>query len=104
MVDGEFDAMVSALARLLPAQLVVLETAVKARMAVVKAQIAVLRASSSEPVAGTPKAPGPMSVPPIAAPSIAAIEARFAQAPECPHSSARIASPLRSRNGVGPTP
>ena len=54
-------------------------------MAVVKAQIAVLRASSSEPVAGTPKAPGPMSVPPIAAPSIAAIEACFAQAPECPH-------------------
>ena len=84
MVDGEFEAMLSALAGLLPAQLVALEAAVRGRLAAVEAQVAVVPASSTGPGAGTPAAPGATPVPPNAA-SIAAIEACFAQTPTCPH-------------------
>ena len=84
MLNEDFQRLLGTLATLLPVQLVALEAAVGARMAVVATQIAGVPASAREPVAGTLAAPGPMPVPPVAA-SITAIEARFSQAPTCPH-------------------
>jgi len=81
MVEDEFQRILSALATLLPAQLVALETAVRGQMAAVTAQIA----SAPAPLAVSPAPLGPMSLAPVVTPSIAAIEAQFARAPRCPH-------------------
>ena len=83
MVDGDFQRLIGALAALLPAQLVVLDTAVRQQMARVKSQIASAPEAFAEPVAAAPARP-PQSATPGTAPTIGAIEARFAQAPKCP--------------------
>ena len=102
VVDEDFQRLLRALASLLPAQLVALDAAVRGQMAVVKARITGAPASSPEPVAAPSAASGPQSVSEaaIAAPTIAAIEARFAQAPQCPHCQSTAIKKWGSANAL----
>ena len=92
MVDEDFQRLLRALAALLPAQLVALDAAVRGQMAVVRGRITAAPASSPEPIAALPAAPGPQpaSETAITAPTIAAIEACFAQAPAVPALSVHV--------------
>jgi transposase-like protein len=84
MVDGDFERMLSVVATLLPAQLVALEIAVRGQMEIVKAQIASAPAPPSKPTTSAASL-GPTPLAPVTEPTIAAIEERFARAPQCPH-------------------
>jgi transposase-like protein len=77
MDDVEFQNMLGVLTSLLPSQLVALDAAVRTQIA---------------PAA---------SPTPHAAPSIAAIEAHFADAPECPHCRSTAVKRWGSANGLG---
>ena len=99
MVDGDFQRLIGALAALLPAQLVVLDTAVRQQMARGKSQIGSAPEAFAEPVAAAPARP-PQSATPGTAPTIGAIEARFAQAPKCPACAATTIKKWGSANGL----
>ena len=99
MVDGEFERMLSVLATLLPAQLVALEAAVRGRMEVVKARIASTPAPLSMSMT-SPALLGPTPLVPVTEPTIGAIEARFAQAPQCPHCQSTAIKKWGLANGL----
>lgn len=80
MVEGDFGRLLGSLTALLPAQLVMLDAAVRGQMAL--------------------SAPAPPQVTPMATPSISAIEARFAQAPACPHCACQAIKKWGSANGI----
>jgi transposase-like protein len=96
MEDGKFQNMLCALTSLLPAQLVALDAAVRTQMAVVRAQITGAPAPSPVPAAAPTASPTPH-----ATSSIAAIEASFAAAPECPHCRSTAVKKWGSANGLG---
>jgi transposase-like protein len=95
MEEGKFQSMLSALTSLLPAQLVALDLAVRAQIAVVRVQ----STGAPEP-SPVPAAPPTASPTPPTAPSIAAIEASFAAAPECPHCRSTAVKRWGSANGL----
>ena len=97
MVDGDFERLLGSLAALLPAQLVMLDAAVRGQMARVAAVIASAAPLLCEAAPASP-APAPLQVTPMATPSIAAIEARFAQAPACPHCASQAIKKWGSAN------
>ena len=96
MEDGKFQNMLCALTSLLPAQLVALDAAVRTQMAVVRAQITGAPAPSPVPAAAPTASPTPHTTP-----SIAAIEASFAAAPECPHCRSTAVKKWGAANGLG---
>ena len=99
MVDGDFERLLGSLTALLPAQLVMLDAAVRGQMARVAAVIASALPALCE-AAPASAAPAPPQVTPMATPSISAIEARFAQAPQCPHCASQAIKKWGSANGL----
>ena len=99
MVDGDFQRLIDALTALLPAQLVMLDTAVRQQMARVKSQIVSAPEAFAGPVWAAPARP-PQPTAADTGPTIGASEARFAQAPKCPACAASAIKKWGSANGL----
>jgi transposase-like protein len=92
MEDVKFQSMLGALTSLLPAQLVALDAALRTQMAVLRI------GSTGAPEPSPASAATPMAAP--TPPSIAAIEASFAAAPECPQCRSAAVKKWGSANGL----
>jgi transposase-like protein len=96
MLDADFQRLLTSLQSLAPAQLAALSEAVRERIA---SSRRVLGAAAPAPATEQAVAcPQPAS--PVSGPTIAAIEARFSGAPQCPHCQSALILKWGSANGL----
>jgi transposase-like protein len=96
MSDAEFQRLLASVPGLVPAQLAALEAAIRTRMTPAPSDASTRPLMEPSDPVDAPAVPPP----PVTCPTLAAIEARFAEAPQCPHCQSASIKKWGSANGL----